>query len=80
MKMNGQIVEELKKNFVVVEIDFYDDGESIEHFVFRKSEISEEQVTELWETYNELYQNDQYDGAFEDYLNEKEINYDLLTF
>lgn len=80
MKMNGVIVEELKKNFVVVEIDFYDDGESIEHFVFRKEEISEKEVSKLYETYNKLYSNGKYDGAFEDYLQEKGINYDVLTF
>lgn len=80
MKMNGVIVEELKKNFVVVKIDFYEDGKSIEHFIFKRSEISEEQVTKLYETYSELYSNDLFDGAFEDYLQEKGIHYDVLTF
>jgi hypothetical protein len=82
MKMNGEIVKELSKNFVVVEIDFYHDGEkgSIQHFAFRKSEVSEEKVAKLYETYNELYDNDQYDATFEDYLKQEGINYDILTF
>lgn len=79
-KQGGKIVTELQENFVIAQIDFYEDGESIGHFIFRKSDVTEDQVTELYEEYNELYQNNEFDGAFEDFLTDRNIPYDILTF
>ncbi|GAB6440695.1 MULTISPECIES: hypothetical protein [Bacillus cereus group] len=79
MKMNGQILEELGKEFLIVKIDFYNNGEDIEYFVFRKSEVTEEEISQMHEKYNEEYDAEEFKGTFYDYLDEKGINYDLLT-
>ncbi|MDA1675022.1 hypothetical protein [Bacillus cereus group sp. TH152-1LC] len=78
MKMNGQIVKELGKEFLVVKIDFYNNGEDIEYFLFRKSEVTEEKIAQVYKEYNEEYNADKFKGEFYDYLEEKGINYDLL--
>jgi len=79
MLENGKIMEELNQKFLVVSIDFYEDGH-INHFVFLREEISEEKVVELYETYTKLYHDEVFTATFEDYLKEKEVNYDRLTF
>ncbi|PDZ94264.1 hypothetical protein CON36_34725 [Bacillus cereus] len=79
MKMNGQIVKELEKEFLIVKIDFYNNGEDIEYFLFRKSEVTEEKIAQVYKEYNEEYNADKFKGEFYDYLEEKGINYDLLT-
>lgn len=78
MKMNGQIVNELGKEFLIVKIDFYNNGEDIEYFLFRKSEVTEEKIAQVYKEYNEEYNADKFKGEFYDYLEEKGINYDLL--
>ncbi|MGX5609233.1 hypothetical protein ACWKTZ_22920 [Bacillus cereus] len=79
MKMNGQILKELGKEFLIVKIDFYNNGEDIEYFLFRKSEVTEEKIAQVYKEYNEEYNADKFKGEFYDYLEEKGINYDLLT-
>jgi hypothetical protein len=75
-----RILNELKQQFVVVEIDFYDNGEDVTTFIFRKGEHiqDESQAYRLYEEYDELYNNDDFDGAFEEFLHEKGINYATL--
>ncbi|MEJ1517235.1 hypothetical protein R3O67_28925 [Bacillus cereus] len=79
MKMNGQIVKELEKEFLVVKIDFYNNGEDIEYFLFRKSEITKEKIAQVHKKYNEEYDAEKFNDTFEKYLEAKGINYDLLT-
>lgn len=79
MKMNGQIVKELEKEFLVVKIDFYNNGEDIEYFLFRKNEITKEKIAQVHKKYNEEYDAEKFKDTFEKYLEAKGINYDLLT-
>lgn len=79
MKMNGQILKELGKEFLIVKIDFYNNGEDIEYLLFRKSEVTEEKIAQVHQKYNEEYDAEEFKGNFYDYLDEKDINYDLLT-
>jgi hypothetical protein len=75
---DANIIKEMKDLFTIVEIDFYNNGEDVETFVFRASEMSEEKVWELWEDYDNKYNNDEFDGAWEDYLSDKGIKYATL--
>jgi hypothetical protein len=74
----GSILKELKKRFTLLKVDFYSDGESIETFVFRAEEVTEEQAEKLWTEYDALYSADEYDGAFEDFLKDAGVNYTTL--
>jgi hypothetical protein len=72
------IIKEMKELFTIVEIDFYNDGESVQTFVFRANEISENEVWKIYNNYEEQYNSDEFDGAWEDFLQEKGINYSIL--
>lgn len=76
---NQTIIENLKKQFTILEVDYYNDGDSIEIFVFNASDVTEEQANKLWDDYDEKYQNDEFDGAFEDYMVELGIEYSSLA-
>ncbi|MER2009177.1 MAG: hypothetical protein ABS939_17140 [Psychrobacillus sp.] len=72
------IMDRLKREFTIVKIDFYDNGEDVQYFVFNASEINEIDGYNLYEEYNSLYNNDKFDGAFEDYLQEKGVDYGVI--
>lgn len=76
--MNNQIEKDLKKQFTIVNIDFYQDGSDVETFVFRAKDLSEEEAYKLFEQYEEEYNNEEFEDSFEDYLKYKKIPYYVL--
>jgi hypothetical protein len=80
MKMlKPELIKELTAQYTLLPVDFYDNGEDKETFIFRAEQVTPEKAENLWEEYNTLYQNDQYDGAFEDFLNEKPYDFYTLS-
>lgn len=76
--MNRKIINDLEKQFTIVGIDFYE-GDPETFFVFYANEVTEHKAYNLYNNYNELYNDGEYDGAFEDYLQEHNINYWILN-
>lgn len=76
--MNDKLFEDLKEKFTIIDIDFNEEGDK-KYFLFYANEFSEDKANELYGDYDEKYSNDQYDGAFEEYLQELEIKYYILN-
>jgi hypothetical protein len=72
------IIDRMKREFTVIKIDFYDNGEDVEYFVFDANEFSETDGHSLYEEYDSLYDDDKFDGTFEDFLQEKGVNYGII--
>ena len=75
---NPEILKQLKEQFTLLTVDYYDNGEDVDTFVFKADEITEFDAENLWITYDNLYGNGDYDGAFEDYLAERGVNYYVI--
>ena len=70
--MNVKLYEDLKEQFTIIDIDFYDEGDKT-YFLFYANEITEKKANELYDDYDEKYGDEEFHGAFEDYLKELEI-------
>lgn len=73
-----QLRKEFDSQFTALEIDFYEDGESVQTFIFRADEHSFSDALDLYSDYDQKYSDDEFDGAFEDYLQELGIDYFVL--
>ena len=76
--MEKKIREDLEKQFTLQKIDFYDNNEDVQTFIYYADEVSSSQADALYEDYEKKYNADQYNGAFEDYLKEQNIKYCIL--
>jgi hypothetical protein len=75
----NKVREQLEKQFTVDIVDFYDDGESVAVFIFLSNEVNDKKAGQLWEDYNDKYENEEFDGAYEDYLTELNIDYVMIN-
>jgi hypothetical protein len=78
VNMNKEILDRLEEQFTIDQVDFYGDGEDVSTFVFFASEVSSERAGQLWDDYSEKYEEEEFDGAYEDYLQELNIRYWIL--
>jgi hypothetical protein len=72
---NEKIIKDLTKQFTLLKVDYYDNGEDKDTFVFYAKDLNQEQADKIWEEYDTGYTNDKIDCAFEEYLEQKGISY-----
>lgn len=71
-----KLLDELKENFTILDVNFEEVGEEGRTiFLFKANEVSHEQANNLWNNFNEEYDNGDYTCSFEEYLNDKGIAY-----
>jgi len=73
--MNREIIERLEEQFTVVYVDYYNNGEIVDLYVFFADEVGKDEAYGLYDEYEEKYNNDEFDASFEEYLQEKGIRY-----
>jgi hypothetical protein len=72
---NEQIIKDLEKQFTLLKVDYYNNGEDVDTFVFYAKDLTDKQADMTWEEYDTGYSSDKLDCSFEEYLEQKGISY-----
>lgn len=78
MTRKEKLKADLKDRFTLDTIDFYGDGENVQTFVYYADEVSEDKAYKLYEEYDKAYNDNTFDGSFEEFLEELGITYIIL--
>ena len=68
------------KEFVTVRIDLYHQNRFEDMWFGKIYGMTVQEVFDLYEWYNDFYKEDEFDGTWEDWLEDKEVKFDKNVF